>query len=163
MLSLASLQHIYFHNERPFQVGNSWGSEGTTNTSEWFDRYYFTGISRSDTADDFKADAGAPNPVLVNYDLEDGSNELFSWQSENPADATAARQPAAHFMITNRFNINSTSVAAWKAALGSLRIRDYYYLDYPEEDTSRFIYTRRWQRIERPHVCQIFTFSSRNL
>ena len=136
VLSLASLQHLYFHNERPFQVGNSWGSEGVTNTSEWFDHYYFSGISRSDTADDFKADAGAPNPVLVNYDLEDGSNELFSWQSENPADATAARQPAAHFMITNQFNINSTSVAAWKAALGSLRIRDYYYLDYPEEDTS---------------------------
>lgn len=136
VISLASLQHLYFHNERPFQVGNSWGSEGNTNTLEWFDRYYFSGISRSDRADDFKADTGAPNPVLVNYDLEDGSNKILNWQSENSADATSARQPAAHFMVRNRFNINSTSVAAWKAALGSLRIRDYNYLDYPEEDTS---------------------------
>jgi Tfp pilus assembly protein PilX len=136
VLSLASLQHLYFHNERPFQVGNSWGSEDTTNTSEWFDRYYFSGISRSDTADDFKADAGAPNPVLVNYDLEDGSNKILNWQSENSADATKARQPAAHFMVTNRFNINSTSVAAWKSILGSLRLDSWSYLDYPENDTS---------------------------
>ena len=74
--------------------------------------------------------------MLVNYDLEDGNNKILNWQSDNAADAVAARQPAAHFMVTNRFNINSTSVAAWKAALGSLRIRDYNYLDYPEEDTS---------------------------
>lgn len=136
VLSLASLQHLYIHNERPFQVGNSWGSNGTTNTLAWFDRYYFTGISRSDTADDFDAVEGAPNPTLVSYDMEDGSSEISNWQEQDPDDASTAREPATHFLVANRFNINSTSVAAWKAALGSLRINDYDYLDYPEEDTS---------------------------
>jgi len=136
VLSLASLQHLYFHNERPFQVGNSWGHDGAVNTSAWFDRYYFSGISRNDTADDFVAKAGAPNPTLVNYDLEDGSDEISNWQGEGAADADAAREPASHFMVANRFNINSTSVSAWKAVLGSLRISSYQYLDYPEEDTS---------------------------
>lgn len=136
VLSLASLQHLYIHNERPFQVGNSWGSDGATNTLAWFDRYFFTGISRSDIADDFDAVEGAPNPALVSYDMHDGSREISNWQGQDSADARAARKPAAHFMVANRFNINSTSVAAWKAALGSLRINDYDYLDYPEEDTS---------------------------
>lgn len=136
VLSLASLQHLYFHNERPFQVGNSWGNEGGTNTLAWFDRYYFTGISRDDTADEFVAGASAPNPILRNYDLEDGSNEILGWQNYGAVDTTAAREPAAHFMVAHRFNINSTSIAAWKAALGSLRIHNYKYLNYPEEDTS---------------------------
>ena len=136
VVSLASLQHLYFHNERPFQVGNSWGSDGAVDTSKWFDRYYFSGISRNDTADDFQAAAGPANPALVNYDLEDGSNEILSWQVASAADTGAAREPAAHFMVANRFNINSTSAAAWKAVLGSLRISGFNYLDYPEEDTS---------------------------
>jgi len=35
-------------------------------------------------------------------------------------------------MVANRFNLNSTSTAAWKAVLGSLRMHDWNYLAYPE-------------------------------
>ncbi|HKK18914.1 MAG TPA: hypothetical protein VJ952_09575, partial [Opitutales bacterium] len=41
-----------------------------------------------------------------------------------------------HLMVRNRFNLNSTSVAAWKSVLGSLRLNNFNYLDYPEDDTS---------------------------
>lgn len=136
VLSLASLQHLYFHNERPFQVGNSWGSDGASNTLEWFDRYYFSGISRSDEAGNPASDLIVPNPTLVSYEKGGLSNEILEWKNSSSDDSAVAREPAKYFMVANRFNINSTSKSAWKAALGSLRIKDFNYLDYPESDTS---------------------------
>jgi len=136
ILSLAALQHLYFHNERPFQVGNSWGNDGTTNTSEWFDRYYFSGISRSDEITDFRPDAGPSNPGLIFYQADSFQTSLAEWQNASPNNDNLAKSPAEVFLIANRFNINSTSVPAWKAVLGSLRINDFDYLDYPEDDTS---------------------------
>ena len=59
-LSLASLQHLYFHNERPFKVGNSWGDQGAINTLSWFDRYYFSGLSRIDTPADYDSESRPP-------------------------------------------------------------------------------------------------------
>ncbi|MDQ8194367.1 hypothetical protein QEH59_08015 [Coraliomargarita sp. SDUM461004] len=136
ILSLASLQHLYFHNERPFQVGNSWGSDGSTNTSAWFDRYYLSGLSRRDNPNEFATDTGPTNPALIFYQTEDFANSLQNWQSQSAANTTAAKSPAELLMVANRFNINSTSVAAWKAVLSSLRLNDFEYLDYPEDDTS---------------------------
>ena len=136
VLTLASLQHLYFHNERPFQVGNSWGSEGASNTSEWFDRYYFTGISRSDKGANIDLDLVAPNPTLINYRRGGLGDEIQEWQDSSADDSAAAREPAALFMVSNRFNLNSTSKAAWKAVLSSLRIEDYNYLDFLDADTS---------------------------
>lgn len=136
ILSLASLQHVYFHNERPFQVGNSWGNEGSVNTSAWFDRYYFSGLSRDDDINDFESGAGPTNPALTYYDEEDFQANFVSWQSEASNDVGASKELAETLLVTNRFNINSTSVAAWKAVLGSLRLNDFEYLDYPEDDTS---------------------------
>ncbi|HAV13713.1 MAG TPA: hypothetical protein DCX06_09545 [Opitutae bacterium] len=136
ILSLAALQHTYFHNERPFQVGNSWGSDGATNTNEWFDRYYFSGMSRSDETTNFSSDAGPSNPALTFYDLDRFRTKLTDWQNESDNDADAAKGPAESLMVANRFNVNSTSVAAWKAVLASLRLNKWEYLDYPEDDTS---------------------------
>ncbi|MDQ8207212.1 hypothetical protein QEH52_06815 [Coraliomargarita sp. SDUM461003] len=136
ILSLASLQHLYFHNERPFQVGNSWGSDGATNTSAWFDRYYFSGFSRSDNPNSFDTTTGPTNPSLVFYHPNDFANELNDWQANTASDTEAAKNPAELLMVANRFNVNSTSVAAWKAVLSSLRLDNFEYLDYPEQDTS---------------------------
>jgi len=135
VLSLASLQHIYFHNERPFQVGNSWGSQGSTDTSKWFDRYYFSGFSRNDNPNDYNPQAGVPNPTLINYALS-SAETLKDWQAEAVSDQDAAKKPAEQLMVANRFNINSTSSAAWKAVLSSLRLNDWQYIDYDEDDTS---------------------------
>jgi hypothetical protein len=135
VLSLAALQHLYFHNERPFQVGNSWGSEGSTNTTAWFDRYYFSGFSRADASADYDNSAGPPNPALLDVGSIN-SGLLAAWQGAAADDAAAAQAPAEKLMVANRFNINSTSIPAWKAVLGSLRLNGWNYLDYPEADIS---------------------------
>jgi hypothetical protein len=138
VLSLASLQHMYFHKRRPFAVGNSWGlgdSGGDKNTLAWFDRYYFTGFSRNDDANIYDSTLALPNPALVSYDFENPITQLIGWQSGSGSDKDAAREPAESFLVSNRFNINSTSVAAWKTVLGSLRLNNWSYLDYPENDT----------------------------
>jgi hypothetical protein len=136
ILALASLQHIYIHNERPFQVGNSWGDERITNTSAWFDRYYFSGLSRSDDINEFESGVGPTNPALTYYDEEGFLANFVTWQNESSNDVNASKELAKTLMVANRFNINSTSVAAWKAVLASLRLNDFEYLDYPEDDTS---------------------------
>lgn len=135
VLSLASLQHLYFHNERPFQVGNSWGSDGNTNTLAWFDRYYFSGFSRNDSPRDYNTNLSLPNPTLVPYKLNDIPSELEMWQATDATDEPASRTAAAKFLVANRFNLNSTSISAWSSVLGSLRINGWSHLDYPE-DTS---------------------------
>ncbi len=136
ILSLASLQHIYIHNERPFQVGNSWGNQGKYNTSGWFDRYYFSGLSRSDEMDGFEPHIGPQNPCLRFVNTNSLVAAFESWKINSPDDSIAARNPAQHLMVANRFNINSTSVSAWKSVLSSLRIHDFDHLYWSKGDTS---------------------------
>jgi hypothetical protein len=133
--SLAALQHIYFHNERPYQVGNSWGAEGQVNTSAWFDRYYFSGFSRFDPLRGFDSSTHLPNPCLQGYGSTDPIT-VAGWQAATASDQTAALQPANHLLVRNRFNLNSTSVAAWQAVLGSVRLQQWPYVDYPENDSA---------------------------
>lgn len=136
ILALASLQHIYIHNERPLKVGNSWGDERITNTSAWFDRYYFSGLSRSDDINEFESGVGPTNPALTYYDEAGFLANFVTWQNESSNDVDTSKELAKTLMVANRFNINSTSVTAWKAVLASLRLNDFEYLDYPEDDTS---------------------------
>ncbi|MGK0310138.1 MAG: hypothetical protein ACJAYS_000976 [Lentimonas sp.] len=136
ILSLGSLQHIYMHNERPFQVGNSWGSEGEYNTSEWFDHYYFSGLSRNDEISDFDRQAGPSNPCLQFVNIDNFLARFASLKDDVDNDPIAARNPAQHFVVANRFNINSTSVDAWKAVLSSLRLYEFSHLSWPNKNTS---------------------------
>jgi hypothetical protein len=135
-LSLASLQHLYFHNERPFKVGNSWGGAGAANTLAWFDRYYFSGLNRSDAAVDYVPNSGLPNPTLLAYNFETPGTKITRWQTTSSDDAKLSAELAQNVLVMNRFNLNSTSVVAWKAVLGGLRIKQLKFLDYPEGDTS---------------------------
>lgn len=136
ILTLASLQHLYFHNERPYQVGNSWGSNGVVDTSNWFDIYYFSGLSRNDSIDNYNRDARLPNPTLELFNEDQFLEGLPEWQLEPSNSVSGAQMPAEQLIVRNRFNLNSTSVAAWKSILSSLRIQNLEYLDYPETDTS---------------------------
>ena len=136
VLSLASLQHVYMHNERPFQVGNSWGSQGRYNTSEWFDRYFFSGLSRDDRVVEFNRQAGPTNPCLQFENMDSLLARFPLWQEASPDDVVTAREPARYLMVANRFNINSTSIDAWKAVLSSLRLGDFSHLYWPDENTS---------------------------
>lgn len=136
ILSLASLQHVYIHNERPFQVGNSWGNQGKNNTSSWFDRYFFSGFSRNDDLSDFNQQAGPANPCLQFVNAKSFLSQFTTWMKSSTDDTNTARNTAQSFMVTNRFNINSTSVDAWKTVLSSLRIEGFKHLYWPKEDTS---------------------------
>ena len=147
ILSLASLQHLYFHGERPFRVGNSWGQESKfTNTSnnllentlEWFDHYFFSGLSRLDNpnASGFEIRNGFPNPLLIPYKLSnklEASTAINNWKSLPPNDEDDAKRPAQNLLLTNRFNINSTSVSAWTAILGGLKVNNWPYIDETDD------------------------------
>jgi hypothetical protein len=71
-------------------------------------------------------DAGKPlpNPRMVYYTGSDGlSPDAELADSRDGLDDGALRdfqKAAAHLMVDGAFNVNSTSVAAWKAQLGSL-------------------------------------------
>jgi hypothetical protein len=132
ILSLASLQHVYMHNERPFQVGNSWGNQGRHNTSEWFDRYFFSGFSQSDKAGDFDRQTGPANPCLQFVNIDSFQARFPLWSKGKADNAAITREPALHFLVANRFNINSTSVDAWKAVLSSLRFEEFNHLSWPD-------------------------------
>ncbi|MFT4901718.1 MAG: hypothetical protein ACI81V_000993 [Lentimonas sp.] len=132
-LALAGLQHLYFHNERPFKVGNSWGAAGAINTLAWFDRFYFSGFARIDRPAEYNPALGLPNPTLRPYQLDDPERTLRELQALSPSDASGASTLAAHLLVNNRFNINSTSVAGWKAILGGLNLNDWTSLHYPED------------------------------
>jgi hypothetical protein len=154
VLSLASLQHLYFHGERPFRVGNSWGRienfTDSINTLEWFDKYYFSGLSRTDNPDNYVFGNGLPNPILYPYGFTDPTvtadtalhpNTLITNWIDTDNDNSigtndVAKQLAQLSMVTNRFNINSTSVAAWKAVLSGLRINGWRYVDETPNDRS---------------------------
>ena len=142
ILSLASLQHLYFHGERPFRVGNSWGQEGnfsdSINTLEWFDRYYFSGLSRLDNpiAPSFEIRNGFPNPLFLPYNLNGNttaSTQISDWQSLSSGDLSDAKQPAQNLLLMNRFNLNSTSVSAWTAVLGGLKIDSMPYVEETDD------------------------------
>ena len=131
-LALASLQHLYFHNERPFKVGNSWGASGRINTAAWFDRYYFSGLVRqqnSSMAHDPKF--GLPNPHLHLLSSSNNVGIIQSLAKSNPSDCNAARQLAQHILVHNRFNLNSTSVAGWTAQLAGLNYKKWRSIKHP--------------------------------
>ena len=155
ILSLASLQHLYFHGERPFRVGNSWGRSGnfgndSENTLEWFDKYYFSGLSKDDDPDAYVFGDGLPNPIIYPYGFTDPAvtadttlhpNTLISgWLGTSSNIDITARQLAGLSMVINRFNFNSTSVAAWKAVLSGLRIHSWRYVNETPEDRSSAVF-----------------------
>lgn len=153
ILSLASLQHLYFHGERPFRVGNSWGQGGNFNTSsintlEWFDKYYFSGLDGNDTLESFNSREGFPNPVLTSPTQVSISNV-----------ATDAQALAQKAYVANRFNINSTSVAAWKAILRGLAQDKWLYLDYPDSLEDSITTVNDDERVRRSRMFARFSHS----
>jgi hypothetical protein len=92
---------------------------------------YSGGMTAQQVAQDFFFDGKPlPNPRIVAYDRgfdEDKLDELFA--SYDQFEDGFADKIAAHMMVDGPFNINSTSVAAWKALFSSLKGQDVSYLD----------------------------------
>ena len=131
-ISVGVLHHIGLYQERPASVGNAWG--GAKN--EVFDRYYFSTVSREkrfwkpkqrvDGAPGLGFEP-LPNSRLEVYD-PDNTVTLGALQSENSAQ---------HLFIAGAFNINSTSVNAWKAVLAANNIYDWEYRNTNDEVRNR--------------------------
>ena len=109
LLSLGELQHLQIKDKRPFGIGNSWG--GTANAV--FDRFFFSGLPKggAGTLPDFAAGQALPN-----------------WNLQPTGVATAAQllsgnveETSRHLLQAGGFNVNSTSAAAWRAVLSSVR------------------------------------------
>ena len=133
-LALASLQHLYFHNERPFKVGNSWGAGGSINTSAWFDRYYFSGLVREQNSGmAYDPKLGLPNPHLHLLSRSNNLEIVQSLAKSNPSDLDAASQLAQHILVHNRFNLNSTSVAGWTAQLAGLNYKKWRSIKHADD------------------------------
>lgn len=109
LLSMGELQHLQIKDKRPYSIGNSWG--GAANTV--FDRFFFSGLPAGGTGTLPDFAAGQPMP---------------NWNMKPAGVTTAADMLAGNVEETSRyllqgggFNINSTSVPAWRAVLSNVR------------------------------------------
>ena len=162
LLSLGALQHAHldpFSNSPAFAIGNSFADphiprnqfahtvsssksrtgKQTLVDSSWllnrelFDRYYFSSITNDLSVSRITSPTEPgplPNQRMRFY--KEPSYSLKSVREELNNSATAA----AHLLVDGSFNVNSTSVEAWKAVLGSLKDAKIPYLD-PESDQIR--------------------------
>ena len=110
LLSAGELQHMQVKDTRPFAIGNSWG--GTANAI--FDRYFFSGLPSTTTAAAGVPDLSAGQP-LPNWNLQ-----VVDTSSTATLQADAALS-SKHLLQAGGFNVNSTSTAAWRAILSSVR------------------------------------------
>ena len=111
LLSVGELQHVQVKHTRPFSLGNSWG--GSANAI--FDRYFFSGLPATLTPEFAAPDLAAGQP-LPNWNLHvaDGS--------EMAAVRASGAWSSQHLLQAGAFNLNSTSVAAWRAVLSMVRL-----------------------------------------
>jgi hypothetical protein len=110
LLSVGELQHMQVKAMRAFAIGNSWG--GTANAI--FDRYFFSGLPVSAIATAADPDLAAGQP-LPNWNLKvlNGSTSSIL--------RAAGELSSQDLLQAGSFNVNSTSVAAWRAVLSSVR------------------------------------------
>jgi type II secretory pathway pseudopilin PulG len=94
-------------------------------------RAYSGSASAQQVADDFFSDEKPlPNPRMVPYkqNFTDSQLSALVGTYDQYKDGFADKI-AAHMMVEGPFNINSTSVTAWKALFSSLKGHDVSYLD----------------------------------
>ena len=130
-ISVGSLQHLQVLQERPFSIGNPWG--GFRNAV--FDRYFFSTIP---------AENEIWNPLerLPNTFLKVHQN----YSKSVPEAAFQNQYSSRNFLVEGTFNINSTSVYAWKSILSGLQLYDWTYR------FDDFTFTEPLPPITRPRV-----------
>jgi Tfp pilus assembly protein PilV len=112
-LSLGELQHLNFPELRPFALGNPWGGDTLT----WFDRYYFSGL-----VDGVEPDLASGQPLPAWYmkpvaTSQDGGAQMDAELIRDGGDSLTSRR----LLTEGAFNVNSTSVDAWRAVLSRAR------------------------------------------
>lgn len=119
------------------------------NKALW-DEYFFSSISPSRTrafagADSgtaldaakqfFLADSPLPNHRFTPYTADLDEDKVSSFFSRASLSLTGADQVSSHMLVEGPFNINSTSVNAWRSLFSSLKGKNVPYLD-PEKSLS---------------------------
>lgn len=109
LLSVGELQHVQIKDQRPFSIGNPWG--GTANAV--YDRFFFSGLPKAGAGTLPDLAAGQPLP---NWNLQPTGVTTASQLLTGNVEETSR-----HLLQAGGFNINSTSVAAWRAVLSTVR------------------------------------------
>lgn len=119
-LSIGELQHINLIGERPFSIGNSWGSKGTRRYNRLFDETFLSGLGPDDTSPDPTQHELFPNHRLRN------AAEITGETAPELNTILQAEENSAQYLVTEgAFNVNSTSASAWAAILGSMYFEDW--------------------------------------
>lgn len=133
-VSLAALQHLQFHGRPAYALGNNWG--GSIN--DLLDSYFISTVPQNGSwAGEPGATGGLWDFPLANtrhvpYRSVDSSGNEIPYT----ADLQAA-DSAQHLLVEGMFNINSTSVNAWRSVLGAVNIRGDSTSDYnPDPDST---------------------------
>jgi len=108
-ISVGYLTHLSFHQQRPYSIGNPWGKQ----KNQVFDRYFFSTLPR-DGNSDFE---------LQNHHLTPFNPPHL----DRIPRITNGQHTAKFFLVRGAFNINSTSVAAWKAILSAIQLNQWAY------------------------------------
>ena len=110
LLSVGELQHVQVKDARPFAIGNSWG--GAANAI--FDRCFFSGLPAALTPMAGAPDLASGQP-LPNWNLQVvDADDIATVRAEGELSSK-------HLLQAGGFNLNSTSVAAWRAMLAGVR------------------------------------------
>jgi hypothetical protein len=121
-LSVGALQHLHVLGERPYQIGNSWGSENGKPWNILFDRYFFSGLT----------DAGAGSAVEDGAPLPNTRLRLFSGES-GPVTAgqlvALGGESSRSLLVDGAFNINSVSARVWEGVLTSVALRQWQHVN----------------------------------
>jgi len=136
VLSLGMLQHYPIESQRPFAIGNPWGTTVELNgirAGELFDRFYFSGLTTSMTPSVTAAgDLLMPNPLLQPLRKPDGAKpDAADLRATTGSGARSSR----YFLQGGAFNINATNPAAWASILRGIRFpapQSFTYLDVLE-------------------------------
>lgn len=119
-VSVGSLQQLSYLNgstpDKNYALGNSWSDT----RNEWFDEYYFSTIP-SGTA------SGTVTAELPNRHLHRVDSVLTGALPSDEDVRAAPDENAQYFMVADAFNINSTSVEAWRAVLSGMRLQNWNY------------------------------------
>ncbi|HEY9250515.1 MAG TPA: hypothetical protein VIO38_15355, partial [Rariglobus sp.] len=112
--SLSMLTHLI--GAKPASVGNHWGdaanAASTLKPNSLFDQYHVSTVPRFASAWTPESGLPLPNRYVQIYHPENTA-------AIPPADLRASDRSARYLLQTGAFNINSTSVEAWSAVLGS--------------------------------------------
>lgn len=128
-VSLGNLQHVSLAGRRPFAIGNSWGhtlAQSGGDANAVFDKFYLSGLaptaSNSTDISTLLSDIDLTKPLL-------NAALVPLWTVGTVPTFGDSTDILAHFLVKGAFNINSTSVTAWKAMLSGLWLNEWEYAD----------------------------------